>query len=77
MRNKSLWTETDKKMITPDGNVRHYIGSEKVFLFQAGDSADISFPNGYNKFNRVYKGYVPCINCTTVRNFIVKVEENE
>ena len=70
------WTETEKKMITPEGNVRLYIGSEKIFQFDPGDSADISFPNGYNKGGRVYKGYVPCLSCTTIKNIIVKTEEN-
>lgn len=70
------WTEIEKQMITPDGNVRLYIGSSKVFEFEPGDSADISFPNGYNKARRVYKGYAPCLSCTTIKNIIVKVEED-
>ena len=70
---KSLWTETQKQMITEDGNVKRYINSEVVDKFEVGDCADISFPNGYNKANRVFDGYSPAINGTTTQSsFIVK-----
>jgi DNA (cytosine-5)-methyltransferase 1 len=70
---KNLWTETQEKMITEDGNVKRYINSEVVDEFNVGDCADISFPNGYNKANRVFEGYSPAINGTTTQSsFIVK-----
>jgi site-specific DNA-cytosine methylase len=70
---KNLWTETQKKMITEDGNVKRYINSDVVDEFGVGDCADISFPNGYNKANRVFEGYSPAINGTTTQSsFIVK-----
>lgn len=70
---KNLWTETQKKMITEDGNVKRYINSDVVDEFNVGDCADISFPNGYNKANRVFDGYSPAINGTTTQSsFIVK-----
>jgi len=70
---KNLWTETQKKMITEDGNVKRYIHSDVVDEFNVGDCADISFPNGYNKANRVFEGYSPAINGTTTQSsFIVK-----
>lgn len=70
---KSLWTETQCKMITEDGNVKRYINSDVVDEFNVGDCADISFPNGYNKANRVFDGYSPAINGTTTQSsFIVK-----
>ena len=70
---KNLWTETQKKMITEDGNVKRYIDSDVVDEFNVGDCADISFPNGYNKANRVFNGYSPAINGTTTQSsFIVK-----
>ena len=70
---KNLWTETQKQMITEDGNVKRYINSDVVDKFEVGDCADISFPNGYNKANRVFDGYSPAINGTTTQsNFIVK-----
>lgn len=72
---KSLFSENDKKMLTPEGDVYRYIGSDKIDSFAVGDSADISFPNGYNKGNRVYKGVCPSITVTTVDKFIVKTEE--
>ena len=70
---KNLWTETQKQMITEDGNVKRYINSDVVDKFEIGDCADISFPNGYNKANRVFEGYSPAINGTTTQSsFIVK-----
>ena len=70
---KNLWTETQCKMITEDGNVKRYIDSDVVDEFNIGDCADISFPNGYNKANRVFDGYSPAINGTTTQSsFIVK-----
>ena len=70
---KNLWTETQKKMITEDGNIKRYINSDVVDKFEVGDCADISFPNGYNKANRVFEGYVPAINGTTTQSsFVVK-----
>lgn len=68
----SLWTETQAKMITPDGNVKRYIGSDVVDEFKEGQAADISFPNGYNKGPRVHDE-CPALNGTTTKNsFIVK-----
>ena len=70
---KNLWTETQKQMITEDGNIKRYINSDVVDKFNVGDCADISFPNGYNKANRVFEGYSPAINGTTTQSsFIVK-----
>ena len=70
---KNLWTETQKKMITEDGNIKRYIDSDVVDEFNVGDCADISFPNGYNKANRVFEGYSPAINGTTTQSsFVVK-----
>lgn len=70
---KNLWTETQKKMITEDGNIKRYINSDVVDKFEVGDCADISFPNGYNKANRVFEGYSPAINGTTTQSsFVVK-----
>ena len=60
-------------MITEDGNVKRYLDSDVVDEFNIGDCADISFPNGYNKANRVFDGYAPAINGTTTQSsFIVK-----
>ena len=70
---KNLWTEIQKQMITEDGNIKRYINSNVVDEFNVGDCADISFPNGYNKANRVFDGYSPAINGTTTQSsFIVK-----
>ena len=70
---KNLWTDTQKQMITEDGNIKRYIDSDVIDEFNVGDCADISFPNGYNKANRVFDGYAPAINGTTTQSsFIVK-----
>lgn len=72
----TLWTETQAKMITKDGDVKRYINSDVVDKFDEGDCADISFPNGYNKGNRVFKEYAPTLNdATTKSSFIVKVKD--
>lgn len=70
----TLFSENDKKMITPDGNIYRYIDSDKIDVFEVGDCADISFPNGYNKGCRVHKGVSPCITITTADRLVVKVK---
>lgn len=76
VENKSLFTETQAKMFTKDGNVKRYIGSDVVDEFKEGQCADISFPNGYNKGNRVFNE-CPTINTTTTTqsSFCVKVND--
>lgn len=73
IKKDNLWTSTQAKMITPEGNIKRYIGSDIIDLFGEGQIADISFPNGYNKANRVHN-VCPTINTTTTPNsFVVKV----
>lgn len=72
---KSVFTDTDAKMITEDGNVKRYIDSDIVDKFEDGQIADISFPNGYNKGPRVHNE-CPTINGTTVQSFITKEDNN-
>lgn len=68
-----MFTETQLKKITPNGNIYRYIGSDIVDEFNIGDSADISFPNGYGKGKRTFQGIAPCLNTTTTAScFIVK-----
>lgn len=74
---KNLFSDADKKMITPEGDIYRYIGSDKIDSFEVGDCADISFPNGYCKGNRVYKGIAPSITVTTYDRLIVKVAVDE
>ena len=71
----TLWTETQAKMITEDLNVKRYINSDKIDQFNEGQVADISFPNGYDKGNRVHDE-CPTINTTTTQSsFVVKVKD--
>jgi hypothetical protein len=69
-----MWSNKQKEMITPDGNIYRYIGSSVIDKFDIGDSADISFPNGYGKGPRVFKGYVPCLTVCTIKNIIIKTK---
>ena len=72
LKEKSLFTETQAKMINKNGDVKRYINSNIVDKFNEGQCADISFPNGYNKACRVHDE-CPAINITTTQNsFIVK-----
>lgn len=71
---ESLFTETQAKMFTEDGNVKRYINSDVVDEFKEGQCADISFPNGYNKGPRVHDE-CPAINTTTTASsFVVKTK---
>jgi len=73
---KSTFTKVQADMITQDGNIKRYVDSDIVDEFNVGDVADISFPNGYNKGNRVFKEKCPTLNGTTTSSsFIVKEEE--
>lgn len=71
----SLWTETEKQMITPDGNIKRYITSDVVDKFNLYDCADISFPNGYNKAGRVFSQIAPCVTVNTIKSLVIKVEK--
>ena len=69
---KSLFTDQQEEMITNDGNVKRYLNSDIVDEFKDGQIADISFPNGYNKGNRVFDN-CPTLNTTTTQSsFITK-----
>jgi DNA (cytosine-5)-methyltransferase 1 len=48
VKDKNLWTDTQKQMITENGDVKRYINSDIVDKFEEGQCGDISFPNGYN-----------------------------
>lgn len=48
------FTENELKLFTEDGNIRRYIGSEKVDEFKEGQMATTSFPNGYGHGPRTH-----------------------
>lgn len=73
---KILWTETQSKMITEDGNVKRYINSNIIDEFKEDQAADISFPNGYNKANRVHET-MPSLNNTTTKSSFIYKESQE
>jgi DNA (cytosine-5)-methyltransferase 1 len=70
------FTELQAKMITLDGNVKRYLNSEVVDEFNVGDSADISFPNGYDKGKRTYNGIAPALNLTTTESSLITKLDN-
>ena len=72
-KDDSLWIDVQAQMITEDGDVKRYINSDVVDKFEEGQCADISFPNGYNKSNRVHDE-CPAINLTTTKNSFVYKE---
>ena len=54
VKDKSLFSETERQLFTEDGNIRRYIGSDKVDEFKEGQMATTSFPNGYGHGPRVH-----------------------
>ena len=50
----SLYTETEKKLFTEDGNIRRYIGSDKIDEFKEGQMATTSYANGYGHGPRTH-----------------------
>lgn len=51
---KSMYTETEKKLFTDDGNIRRYINSDIIDKFQEGQMATTSYPNGYGHGPRTH-----------------------
>lgn len=51
---ESLYTETEKKLFTEDGNIRRYIGSDKIDEFKEGQMATTSYANGYGHGPRTH-----------------------
>lgn len=74
VRDKSLFTETQTKMFTKDGNVKRYIDSDIVDEFKEGQVADISFSNGYGHGTIVHNE-CPTITATNASSFITKVKD--
>jgi hypothetical protein len=69
---KRKFSDLESQMITSDGNIKRYVNSDIVDEFKVGQAADISFPNGYNKANRVFD-VCPTLTPTTIKNIVVKV----
>ena len=56
------FTEVEKQLFTPEGNIRRYIGSEVIDIFEEGDMATTTFPNGYGHGPRTHKGESIALN---------------
>lgn len=50
----SVFTNTEKKLFTEDGNIKRYIGSDIVDKFEEGQMATTTYPNGYGHGPRTH-----------------------
>ena len=51
---KSEYTELEKQLFDGGGNIKRYIGSNKIDLFKEGQMATTTFPNGYGHGPRTH-----------------------
>ena len=54
MKIKSEYTELEKQLFDGGGNIKRYIGSDKIDLFKEGQMATTTFPNGYGHGPRTH-----------------------
>ena len=50
----SMYTETEKKLFTEDGNIKRYIDSDIIDKFEEGQMATTTYPNGYGHGPRTH-----------------------
>lgn len=50
----NMFSSTEKKLFTKDGNIKRYIDSDVVDEFKEGQMATTSFPNGYGHGPRTH-----------------------
>lgn len=77
VKENNMFTDLQCKMFTEDGNVKRYIDSDIVDIFNVGDSANISFPNGYGKGKRTYDQYCCTLTTSDINCVCVKVDETK
>ena len=51
---ESQYTKLEKQLFDGGGNIKRYIGSDKVDLFKEGQMATTTFPNGYGHGPRTH-----------------------
>lgn len=54
VKQESIYTDTEKKLFTEDGNIKRYIESDTIDQFNEGQMATTSFPNGYGHGPRTH-----------------------
>ena len=54
MKKQNEYTELEKQLFDGGGNIKRYIGSDKVDLFKEGQMATTTFPNGYGHGPRTH-----------------------
>lgn len=62
MEDENRFSEIEKQLFTPEGNIRRYIGSKIIDEFNEGDMATTTFPNGYGHGPRTHKGESIALN---------------
>ena len=50
----SVYSDTEEKLFTEEGNIKRYINSDVVDEFKEGQMATTSFPNGYGHGPRTH-----------------------
>lgn len=53
-KEKNQFTDIEKELFTEDGNIKRYLGSDKVDEFKEGQMATTTFPNGYGHGPRTH-----------------------
>ena len=51
---ESVFSDIEESLLTKDGNIHRYIGSDKIDEFKEGQMATVSFPNGYGHGPRTH-----------------------
>lgn len=51
---ETLFSETEKALLTKDGNIKRYLGSDIVDKFEEGQMATTTYPNGYGHGPRTH-----------------------
>ena len=69
---KSMFTEMEIAMFTPELNVKRYLKSNIVDIFKENQMATLNYPNGYGHGTRVHNDSVAL---TTGQQPVVKVKE--
>lgn len=69
VKEETLFSESELALITPEGDLRRYVGSDLVDEFKEGQVGTTTFPNGYGHGPRTHDN---CITLNTVDRPIVK-----
>ena len=68
----TVYSESERKLFTKDGNIRRYIDSDIIDEFKEGQMATTTYPNGYGHGSRTHD---ECIALNTVDKPSVKINK--